>query len=688
LIRSYLGKAYFEEKRADLANEQFAIAQELDPLDPTAYLYEAIKQQTEGRPGEALENLQKSTELNDNRAVYRSKLLLDSDLAARSASQARIYSDLGFQQLALVEGWKSVNTDPTNYSAHRFLADSYAALPRHEIARVSELLQSQLLQPLSTTPIQPRLAESNLFLVSSGGPGALSFNEFNPLFNRDQLTLQGGGLIGEHDTYSGEGVFSGIYKNMAFSLGAVHYETDGWRTRAFQEDDIANAFLQVEISPQTSFQTEYRYRNTERGDLQQRFFPEDFSTDANISNESHTIRLGLRHAFSPSSTLLTSFIYRHEDFRILDKAPAFGPLLGLRFTDQEQSGIDNFDVALQYLHRSKFFNFTVGFDYVQIVGDENVRAGINAPPPPDGPGPFELDFPALSLDTKQINVYAYLYINLLKNVMFTLGGNFAYVDASEDFIPGGGTDQFNPKFGITWTPFSNTTVRGSVTRTLKKLLTTDQTLEPTQIAGFNQFFDDLVATDAWRYGVAIDQKFSHSLFGGAEFTYRDFDFPSILANPDGSTELSSSGGEETMARAYAFWTPMDRLALRTEYRYERFENALSFDGRFPLKLTTHRVPIGINYIDPSGLSAALAATYWNQDGRFFRITTLEEETGSDQFWTVDMSINYRFPKRHGFTTVGITNLFDQDFNYFEIDSDNPTIQPDRMIFARISLAFP
>ena len=70
-------------------------------------------------------------------------LLLDEDLAARSASIGRIYQDLGFQQLALVQGWKSVNTDPTNYSAHRFLADSYSVLPRHEIARVSELLQSQ-----------------------------------------------------------------------------------------------------------------------------------------------------------------------------------------------------------------------------------------------------------------------------------------------------------------------------------------------------------------------------------------------------------------------------------------------------------------------------------------------------------------------------------------------------------------
>jgi len=171
LVRSYLGKVYFEEKRGAMDEREYAIAKELDPKDPTPWFYDAIAKQTTNRPVEALHDLQKAIELNDNRAVYRSKLMLDSDQAARSASLARIYGDLGFQQLALVEGWKSVNTDPSNYSAHRFLADSYAARPRHEIARVSELLQSQLLQPNNITPIQPRLAESNLFLLSNQGPG-------------------------------------------------------------------------------------------------------------------------------------------------------------------------------------------------------------------------------------------------------------------------------------------------------------------------------------------------------------------------------------------------------------------------------------------------------------------------------------------------------------------------------------
>jgi tetratricopeptide (TPR) repeat protein len=122
LLRTYLGKAYFEEVRDELANEQYAIAQELDPLDPTAYLYEAIKQQTENRPGEALENLQRSIELNDNRAVYRSRLLLDADRAARGTSLARIYDDLGFHEVAVQEAARSVSLDPTQAAAHRFLS--------------------------------------------------------------------------------------------------------------------------------------------------------------------------------------------------------------------------------------------------------------------------------------------------------------------------------------------------------------------------------------------------------------------------------------------------------------------------------------------------------------------------------------------------------------------------------------
>ena len=320
LLRSYLGKAYFEAKREDLVGREYELAQQADPKDPTPYLYDAIAKQTTNRPVEALESFQKAVELNDNRAVYRSRLLLDSDAAARSASLGRVFSDLGFQSLALVEGWRSVNTDPSDFSAHRLLADSYAVLPRHEVARVSALLKSQLLQPLNMTPIQPQLGESNLPLVGAGGPGSLSFNEFNPLFNRDRVGAQGSFLVGEDSTLAGEGIVSGIHKKLSFSAGYSGYKTDGFRENADQEDQIANVFAQVELSPSTSIQAEYRYRNAEYGDLPLRFFSDDVFGGQRNTEERHTGRFGLRHTFSPGSVLLASFMYQDATVRPVRRA--------------------------------------------------------------------------------------------------------------------------------------------------------------------------------------------------------------------------------------------------------------------------------------------------------------------------------------------------------------------------------
>ncbi|MEJ2407156.1 MAG: FecR domain-containing protein, partial [Candidatus Thiodiazotropha sp.] len=81
LLRSYLGKAYYEEKRDRLAYQQFTMAKQLDPYDPTAWFYESILLQSDSRPVEALQAQQQAIILNDNRGVYRSRQLLDQDEA-------------------------------------------------------------------------------------------------------------------------------------------------------------------------------------------------------------------------------------------------------------------------------------------------------------------------------------------------------------------------------------------------------------------------------------------------------------------------------------------------------------------------------------------------------------------------------------------------------------------------------
>ena len=72
---------------------------------------------------------------------------------------------------------------------------------------------------------------------------------------------------------------------------------------------------------------------------------------------------------------------------------------------------------------------------------------------------------------------------------------------------------------------------------------------------------------------------------------------------------------EDLGRAYLFWTPHPWLALRAEYLFERFKR----DEQLPQGLTelnSHRIPLGIRVFHPSGLSASLTATYFNQEGDF------------------------------------------------------------------------
>jgi tetratricopeptide (TPR) repeat protein len=671
LIRSYLGKVYFEKKQIGLDGREYAIAKELDPNDPTPWFYDAIAKQTTNRPVEALQDLQKARELNDNRAVYRSRLLLDSDLAARSSALARIYSDLGFQQRALFEGWMAVNTDPTNFSAHRFLADSYAVRPRHEIARVSELLQSQLLQPINITPVQPRLAESNQFLTSSGGPGTLSFNEFNPIFNRNRLAAQGSGLAGENDTYGGEGVASGIYKRFSFSSGYTYFDTDGWRDNADQTDKIANVFSQLELSYKTSIQAEYRYRDNDYGDLVQRFFEDDVFSGQTNEETRKTYRLGGRHAFSPASVLIGSFIYQDTDFGVKDKQPVAAP--GFINDIRSKRPVDSYSGETQYLFRSSYFNVTVGAGHAYL--DDEIETTVTSI---FGPNTSRID-----QDLKQTNVYAYSYIKPLRNLAFTVG-------ASGDFTSGdspdvGNNSKFNPKLGVIWSPWTDTTLRAAAFKVFKRTLVTDQTLEPTQVAGFNQFYDDFNGTEAWRFGGAIDQKFSSKIFGGVEFSYRDIETP--------ATDVSGNEIEvdwnEYLGYAYLFYTPSNWLALRAEYEYERYKRDKDLTDGIR-RLDTHRLPLGINFFHHSGLSASLKGTYVYQDGRFERIAggggTFQ--SGDDDFVLVDAAINYRLPKRYGFITLGVSNLFDENFNYFEVDDENTLFQPDRLVFGKITIAIP
>src|SRR5204863_6875333 len=100
VLRSYLGKAFAHSGDETRAAKELELAKRIDPNDPTAWLYSALLNQQRNRVNQAIEDLERSVELNNNRRVYRSRLLLDEDRAVRGANLATIYADAGMTDTA------------------------------------------------------------------------------------------------------------------------------------------------------------------------------------------------------------------------------------------------------------------------------------------------------------------------------------------------------------------------------------------------------------------------------------------------------------------------------------------------------------------------------------------------------------------------------------------------------------
>ena len=667
LVRSYLGKAYYEQKREQLAATEFAIAKQLDPKDPTPYYYDAILKQTENRPVEALQDLEKSIALNDNRVVYRSRELLDQDLASRSASVARVYTDLGFGQRALVEGWNSVNTEPGNFSAHRLLADLYQTRPRREFSRVSELLQSQLLQPLNLNPLQPQLAEANLGILDGAGPSDTAFNEFNPLFTRNRLGLQLDGVAGNKDTWGNDAVVSGVKDNISISAGQFHYQTDGFRENNDQKIDLYNVFAQVALSYTTSVQAELRTKNVNKGDLPIRF-TNDFNPDLDQDEDVDTARLGFRHSFTPASAVLASLIYQDADLDS-DVIPGFFRL---------QSDVDHYVGELSYLGKTGWGDIIAGAGYRKL--DDSTTETLSG---------FSTKE---SFDPAFASAYLYSHVDVSSQLRLTLGASGNHLNGTTDAED---KDQLNPKLGFDWQPAQGTSLRGAIFRTLQRPFISrenvDPTLEPTQLAGFNQFFVDTEGTDAWSVGVAADRKFRPDLYAGAELAARDLD--TILIDATGPVPTAvKRDWDEREGRAYVYWAATERLALSAEYLYEWFDrengDGLVGEEQFT-RLKSHRFPLAARFFHPSGFWAGARATYLYQDGDFLVPAgfALAEISDDARTWIVDASLGYRLPKRYGLISLDVRNVFDKSFNYQDTDPGNPQVAPERRVMLRLTLSF-
>nr|WP_305891482.1 FecR domain-containing protein [Methylomonas sp. SURF-1] len=705
LIRSYLGKAYYEERRDRLAADQLELAKERDPNDPTPYFYDAIRKQTTNRPIEALADMQQAVELNDKRGVYRSKLLLDEDAAARTANLARIYNDLGFGRVALKQAWNALGYNSADPTAHRFLADAYQGLPGQRVARASELLQAQLLQPINITPVQPQLTNENIGILNNTGPGSLSVNEYDPLYTANGAHIVLNGAYGSRDTKTDSAIVSGVYNNLSMSLGQFHYQTDGFRQNDDYQQNIYDAFAQYAFSSDFNMQVELKSENLRTGDLPTRL---NGVHDADLRQtiKQNTARLGGHYKIDSEQDVIGSFFYTsrrdviHNNTVRYDKFDPFFDNMDILRLGNENRG---HQTELQYIYHPDSFELIFGVGHLEMENRErinNTNIFINPPPSP------LIDITNTTSQTHHFNSYLYTKKYLPGNVTTTVGLSFDYLDNDLTDFNGGiffddgssiiktqnpklaKRQQLNPKFGISWSPFQNLTLRGAVFKTLTRRLAANQTIEPTQIAGFNQFFDDNYHARAWRYGVGLDYRPTQTLFAGGELSWRDSRQPlGNVSNPLDRNELGHL--------AYLYWAPLEWLALRAEYRFDKHNRSFALghgDDIFPQSVATHQVPLAVNFFHPSGVYTRFTGTYVNQQVANVA-NSLENPLSyrSENFWTFDTSVGYRFPKRFGTINFEVRNLFDNKFNYQStFDGSGPQLSPyipERQLFVKLSLFY-
>jgi len=567
--------------------------------------------------------------------------------------------------------WQAINDDPTNFAAHRLLADGYSTEPRHEIARVSELLMSQLLQPANVAPIKPQLAQQNLFIAQRAGPSHTSFDELTAPVVTNGLKLRASAVTGDNGIAGDDVALAGLHDRLSYSVGHYRFATDGFRDNNDLEQSSVNAFVQYRTSQDTNLQFELRSARMEHGDLTTYFNRDVYGAQLRFDEDADSLRLGAKHELTPRHTLLASVILQDVANSGLNQ-DVFALL-----TDQKSYNVD-----VQEIFRAD--GMTVQSGLVAAQGDETTELTVFTPP---GFDPLAL---SAAETNRQVALYSYVTFNPAPTVTVTAGASFDAIEVGplqEDAV--------NPKLGLAWRPTARTTLRAATFETLYNGLTTSSQnaqprLEPAQVAGFTQFLLGGRGDQTTVRGIGIEQELSPELFVGWEAHSRRTE--RIVTTPlDPAQSSLQLTLRERAQQAYLYWMPLAQLSFSARYDSSRSSSEpTDFLGFSHLK--TARLPLELRYFARNGFSAGARASHVNQRGLFQvpALTPFDAPTlapGRDRFWVVDAFVGYRLPNRRGLLSVNADNLLDETFQFQDIDPTNPSLFPERFVSLRFTLSF-
>lgn len=659
--RSYLGKLFFEAAQSSRALDEFQAAIDIDPNDPTPYLYRSFAAIASNDPVTALEDVERSISRNNARAVYRSSVQLDRDVAVRSAGMSRAFTELGFSEAARVEAIRSVTDDYSNFSAHRLLADSYTSIIDAE-ANLSEKRIADLLAPLSF----------NLF----NSLGELSsLEDYNALFDKKE-TRQAVRLDwnSNRDQIGGELLATGRSDRLGYLLSYQPYYMSGSHHRAFFGENVFRAATQAELSEDDRliFDGVFRMRNSE-GPTEN-----DYSENVHIGQA----RLGYNLRVSPALRFLfqgeysrdrertSELLIRGAELTIPGEEELFDTALLTR--ESPRQVVERSSLGAQAIYSSRYLDSVSGIEGRYADTDRQEYSDVSE----------VVDYQDIPISgalttsssgsLRAGNVYEYLSLKVPRLAHFTVGAAATQVDQDVSevapFISGESLHSaVTPKFGLVLTPTSWLTTRAAYFESLSAKTTLEDisSLEPTLVGGISQRYNDPVGTRSRNAGAGIDVKIPGTAYTGVQYLHRN-----LKESFGNVTDVVSYDGfnlDSLAPRSSGFFdnfretdTVRGYVSLITSARSSVSGEALSFlsrdtDTEQGEATRTDRYRVGYRHFLGKHLSLSAHATYRDQSS-----TSFDDPAG---FWLFDSGASYRFAEQRGRIFVRVDNLLDRSFTY-------------------------
>ncbi len=714
ILRSYLGKAWGQAKEDALAVKDFNFAKRLDPADPTAWLYSALHRHQINQFNAAVRDLEQSIDRNDNRSVFRSRLLLDRDRSIRSANLSALYDVVGLEEISERAASRSVQDDYANFSGHLFLARSLQNSDspgqydlRLETPRQSELLLANLLAPPGGGNLSQLLSQQDhLQYFDQREIGMSSLTEYSSVGDWNQAMTVFGQLHG-----------------LSYAVDGQYYSHNDRRVNNEQTTRRVSAQVKQQLTLADSAYLQIGYVATESGDLARYYDSRSAKPEFHVEEaQEPNLYFGFHHEWAPGSHTLLLAARIKDRLTLSDPQPnilffrqAAGQTVGVEtdpfFNLNLHSEFTLHTMELQHIFESEHHTFLFGGRYQ--IGSADTRSILTRTLP--SPGADQSFTP----DLERINAYACYTWHPIPRFHFTAGLSYDQLTypLNVDIAPirdgEARSSELSPKLGLSVSPWKDGYLRAAFSRSLGGLYFDNSVrLEPTQLEGFVTAYRSLIpessagllaGADFETWGIGFDQQFKTGTYAGlageilksnGQRTVGVFTNSTGIPIPDRASSTSQTlVFEERSFSVFVNQLLGDQFSTGARYR---LSTAL-LSGRFPEVPSTASGLSQLTQDERSTLELLQLFFIWNHDSgvyaqwdsNWYRQSNrgYTPDRAGDSLWQHNLHVGYRFPHRRAEVRLGLLNLTDQDSRLNPLNWMATALPERRTVYMSLRLNF-